>query len=194
MKKMKPPKARGLDMDFIRLKDKYIRGLLDSLKLKSTYKIDETLKDELDIYLTVSKSIKGKIRRIPYGINGPEDLKTIGLLFSRCQAYKDRVREIDLLFLDLIASFSVLKKAAVEHLWNVYGNDLADLKPVARQQIFIDGVLSEIDDFVIQAELVRKRTTIILANLTDCYWTLDKVSTIAQAFMPRDIARGVRQV
>jgi hypothetical protein len=191
---MKPLKPREPDMDYIRLKDPYIKGLLGSLKLKSTYKIDPTLKPELDTYLTVSKDLKGKIRRIPYGINGPEDLKTIGLLFSRCQAYKDRVREIDLLFLDFIASFKVLKKTAVEHIWNNYGNEISNLKPVARQQIFIDSVLSEIDDFMFQCEQVRERTTIILANLTDSYWTLDKVSTIAQAFMPRDIARGVRQV
>jgi hypothetical protein len=187
-------KPRGLDMDFIRLKDKYIKEIRDSLKLKSTYQIDDSLLEELDAYLSVAKSLKGKIRKIPYGVNGPEDLKIIGMLFSRTQSYKDRVREIDIKFLELLGAFRVLKKGAVEYLWNMYGGELSDLKPVARQQIFIDGVLSDIDEFVAKAEMVREKAQIIIQNLTDSHFTLKEISAIAVMFTPRDIVRSPRNI
>lgn len=182
-----------LDMDFIRLRDKYVKGILDSIKEKSTYRIDKSLNEELDRYLTVSKSLKGNVRKIPYGINGPSDLKQVGQFLSRTQSYKDRVREIDIRFLELIHSLRALKKSSVEYLWNMYGNELSDLKPVARQQVFIDGVLSDIDELSSQAEVVREKTKVILDNLSDCYWTLKEVSAIAQLFTPKDLLRPMER-
>ena len=173
-----------ISVDSVKVKDKYISALLHSLTKKTTFKIDKSLISELNKYLSVVPSLKGKIKKIPYGSNGPSDLKAIGMLLSKTQKYKDRVREIDIRFLELEYALDDLKTIAINYLWDNYGDDLADMKPVARQSVFIDAVLSDICKILSEICLLREKAQIVLQNLTDSYWTLSKVQEIGVAFIP----------
>ena len=173
-----------ISVDSIRVKDKYISALLRSLSKKTTFKVDKSLIAELNKYLSIVPALKGKTKKIPYGANGPRDLKAIGLLLSKTQKYKDRVREIDIRFLELEYALDDLKTIAVNYIWDNYGDELAELKPVARQTVFIDAVLSDICKVLRKVSLLREKAEIVLQNLTDSYWTLSKVQEIGVAFIP----------
>jgi hypothetical protein len=172
------------DADSVRIKDKYVVSLLESLTKKDSFKIDESMNIEIEALLKAVNLIKGKVRRIPYGDNGPDDLRIVGRLHSLVQSKKTRVREIDIRFLSLSASLVELKKRVTTYLNKQYALPLSSLKPLAVREAFFDSVLQEVNELLDKSKLMRDKATIVLDNLTDAYWSLSKIQEIAIEFMP----------
>ncbi len=172
--------------------------LLNTMALESLRPLfDETLMNELNTYLVFSIKLNDKdrstdkskdkskdkeehvARPVPLTFYQTEDWEALQQLVEQCQAYKDRVLDIQFNFVRVKQDLEKLWKQAEAYIVVNYSKVISNYKDAHQRKIITSYIFQALSDLEGDIKILTEKCEQVVSNLTSASYALKEIKDIA---------------
>lgn len=160
--------------------DPFIVSINDEVSNHLSKQLDRSLFDELRGYYIFSVKMKDKEDRpVPQHYNTTSEWETLNSLNEQCQAYRDRVLDIQFSFTKIRQDLEQLQRQANAHILNNYSSFISNLKDSAQRAMIIEDILEPVTALYEEIKELGKKCEQTTSNLNSASYSLKEIKEVA---------------
>jgi hypothetical protein len=160
--------------------DEFIASINNEVVNNMSKKLDRSLFDELKGYYVFSIKIKDREDRpVPAHYNTTGEWEILSNLNEQCQAYRDRVLDIQFSFTRIRQDIEKLQRQANAYILNNYSVFIANLKDSAQRTMIIEDIIEPLTTLHEEISELSKKCEQTTSNLNSTSYSLKEIKEIA---------------